>query len=51
MKEMTVVKTEDGEVTIHLTGEIDASNADGFFAVGEVREYEGGRAIKPIRQF
>lgn len=25
--------------------------ADGFFAVGEVREYEDGTAIKPIRQF
>ena len=24
---------------------------DGFFAVGEVRDYEGGSAIKPIRQF
>lgn len=24
---------------------------DGFFAVGEVREYDGGLAIKPIRQF
>ena len=24
---------------------------NGFFAVGEVREYEGGLAIKPIRQF
>ena len=24
---------------------------DGFFALGEVREYEGGVAIKPIRQF
>ena len=24
---------------------------DGFFAVGEVREYDGGSAIKPIRQF
>ncbi len=24
---------------------------DGFFAVGEVREFEGGLAIKPIRQF
>jgi tRNA U55 pseudouridine synthase TruB len=23
----------------------------GFFAVGEVREYEDGSAIKPIRQF
>ncbi len=26
-------------------------DGNGFFAVGEVREYEGGRAIKPIRQF
>ena len=26
-------------------------DADGFFAVGEVREYEDGLAIKPIRQF
>jgi tRNA pseudouridine55 synthase len=26
-------------------------DASGFFAVGEVREYEGGLAIKPIRQF
>lgn len=24
---------------------------DGFFALGEVREFEGGRAVKPIRQF
>ena len=27
------------------------SDADGFFALGEVREFEQGRAIKPIRQF
>ena len=27
------------------------SDGNGFFAVGEVREYEQGRAIKPIRQF
>ncbi len=27
------------------------SDEGGFFALGEVREYEGGRAIKPIRQF
>ncbi len=26
-------------------------DGNGFFAVGEVREYENGRAIKPIRQF
>ena len=32
MKEMTVVKTENGETTIRLTGEIDASNAEVFFA-------------------
>ena len=25
--------------------------ADGFFALGEVREYEDGLAIKPIKQF
>ena len=24
---------------------------DGFFALGEVREFDEGRAIKPIRQF
>ena len=27
------------------------ADSDGFFAVGEVREFEGGLAIKPIRQF
>ena len=27
------------------------SSQNGFFAVGEVREYEDGLAIKPIRQF
>ena len=27
------------------------SDKDGFFALGEVREYEDGPAIKPIRQF
>ncbi len=26
-------------------------DADGFFALGEIREYEAGLAIKPIRQF
>jgi hypothetical protein len=24
---------------------------DGFFALGEVREFEDGKAIKPIKQF
>ena len=27
------------------------SDENGFFALGEVREYEAGKAIKPIRQF
>ena len=27
------------------------TDADGFFALGEVRDYDDGRAIKPIRQF
>ena len=27
------------------------SDKEGFFAVGEVREFEDGAAIKPIRQF
>jgi tRNA pseudouridine55 synthase len=27
------------------------SDSEGFFALGEVREFEGGPAIKPIRQF
>ena len=30
---------------------IRLSDKDGFFALGEVREYEGGLAIKPVRQF
>ena len=30
---------------------IRLSGADGFFALGEVREFEEGLAIKPIRQF
>jgi tRNA pseudouridine55 synthase len=36
----------------HAVGTIlRLEDADGFFAVGEVREYEDGLAIKPIRQF
>ena len=27
------------------------SDTDGFFALGEVRDFEDGKAIKPIRQF
>ena len=30
---------------------VTLSDSDGFFAIGEIREYEDGLAIKPIRQF
>ena len=34
-----------------LGARVRMMDADGFFALGEVREYEEGNAIKPIRQF
>lgn len=34
-----------------LGARVRLCDADGFFALGEVREYEDGLAIKPIRQF
>ena len=34
-----------------LGARVRMSDSDGFFALGEVREFEGGNAIKPIRQF
>ena len=34
-----------------LGARVRMMDADGFFALGEVREYEDGNAIKPIRQF
>lgn len=34
-----------------LGARVRLSDENGFFALGEVREYEQGRAIKPIRQF
>lgn len=36
---------------IPLGERVRLCDADGFFALGEVREFEGGAAIKPIRQF
>ncbi len=46
------------EIYLHKIGErldlgtrVKLYDRDGFFAVGEVREYEDGLAIKPIRQF
>lgn len=46
------------EIYLHKIGErldigtrVKLYDRDGFFAIGEVREYEDGLAIKPIRQF
>ena len=36
---------------LSLGARVRLSDEKGFFALGEVREYENGRAIKPIRQF
>lgn len=38
-------------VALPLGDRVRLSDKDGFFAIGEVREFEGGLAIKPIRQF
>ena len=38
-------------VSFELGERVRLSDKDGFFAIGEVREYEDGLAIKPIRQF
>lgn len=38
-------------VDLPLGAHVRLSDENGFFALGEVREYEQGRAIKPIRQF
>ena len=38
-------------IEIPLGTKVRLSDEKGFFAVGEVKEYEQGRAIKPIRQF
>ena len=38
--------------THHAVGErVRLSGKCGFFALGEVREYEGGTAVKAIKQF
>ena len=34
-----------------LGARVRLSDADGFFALGEVREEEEGIAVRPIRQF
>ena len=38
-------------LTLPVGTRVRLLDKDGFFAVGEVREYDGGLAIKPIRQF
>ena len=39
------------ELNLPLGELVRLSDANGFFALGEVREFEGGAAIKPIKQF
>lgn len=39
------------DLDLPLGARVRMSDGDGFFALGEVREFEGGNAIKPIRQF
>ena len=38
-------------ISLPLGEKVRLSDKDGFFAIGEVREFEKGFAIKPIRQF
>lgn len=38
-------------IDLPLGTKVRLSDKDGFFAVGEVREFDDGLAIKPIRQF
>lgn len=38
-------------INLSLGTRVRLSDRDGFFGVGEVREYDDGLAIKPIRQF
>ena len=38
-------------LTLPVGTRVRLSDKDGFFAIGEVREFEEGLAIKPIRQF
>ncbi len=38
-------------VTLDLHERVRLCDKNGFFALGEVREFEGGLAIKPIKQF
>ena len=37
--------------SLPLGGVVALYGKSGFFALGEVREFEGGLAIKPIKQF
>ncbi len=39
------------KATLPQGEQVRLSDKDGFFALGEVREFENGLAIKPIRQF
>jgi tRNA U55 pseudouridine synthase TruB len=39
------------KISLDIGEQVRLADAEGFFALGEVREFEGGAAIKPIRQF
>lgn len=39
------------KISLDMGETVRLADADGFFAIGEVKEFEGGAAIKPIRQF
>lgn len=39
------------KITLETGRQVRLADEEGFFALGEVREFEGGAAIKPIRQF
>ena len=39
------------DLALPVGARVRLSDKDGFFAIGEVREFEEGLAIKPIRQF
>ncbi len=39
------------KISLDVGEQVRLADEGGFFALGEVREFEGGAAIKPIRQF
>ena len=44
-------KADENAFSESISTALKQKNEKGFFAVGEVREFEDGTAIKPIKQF